>query len=140
MQMQETEVKQLLEEAFSAEFEILGDAFSAYRNSQKGALKSYGKMKVISERSYAKTDENLYPTAWELLSRQIRCASVLEEENHLIIIAGSGAMQMNPAVVELRFSDTGVEMTAWAKEGLIKQHTAQKAIQACGKALGLTQQ
>ena len=138
--MQETEVRQLLEEAFSAEIGILGDTFSTHRNSRKGALRSYGKTKVTSERSYGKTYKNLYPTAWGLLTRQIRCASVLEEENHLIIVAGSGAMQMNPAVVELRFSGTGVEMTAWAKEGLIKQHTAQKAIQACAKALGLTQQ
>ena len=138
--MNEAEVERLLKEAFSAELGILGDTFPIYRSGQKGAVKRYDKTKMISERSFAKTDENLYPTAWKLLASQICCASVLEEENHLIITVASGAMQMNPAVVELLFSGAGVEITAWAKEGLIKQHTAQKAIQTCRKALGLTQQ
>jgi hypothetical protein len=49
-------------------------------------------------------------------------------------VVGSGFLNMNPAIVylEIREGDsTGCELmiTAAAKEGLIKQHTASKAVQ-----------
>ena len=49
-------------------------------------------------------------------------------------VVGSGSLNMNPAVVFLEIlegsSDTcEITITAAAKEGLIKQHTAEKAVQ-----------
>lgn len=48
----------------------------------------------------------------------------------LAAVIGSGAFNMNPAVVyfEILDSDSTVTITGTAKEGLIKQHTAEKAV------------
>jgi hypothetical protein len=55
-------------------------------------------------------------------------------------VVGSGAFNMNPAVVFLEILDgdstqSEVTITAAAKEGLIKQHTAAKAAQRVAAAL-----
>jgi hypothetical protein len=55
-------------------------------------------------------------------------------------VVGSGFMGMNPAVIffEILEGDTAgcvVIITGAAKEGLIKQHTAQKAVQSVVEAL-----
>ena len=45
--------------------------------------------------------------------------------------------RQNPAVVELEFDADSVTLTAWAKEGLIPQRTAQGAIKGMLELLGL---
>ena len=55
-------------------------------------------------------------------------------------VVGSGAFNMNPAVVFFEILDgdstsSEVTITAAAKEGLIKQHTADKAVQRVFAAL-----
>lgn len=55
-------------------------------------------------------------------------------------VVGSGAFNMNPAVVYLEILDgdatqSEVTITGAAKEGLIKQHTAAKAVQRVVAAL-----
>jgi hypothetical protein len=47
---------------------------------------------------------------------------------------GTGSFGLNPAVLRLRFSDeaegaTALEVTATAKEGLIKQHGGHQAVE-----------
>lgn len=42
----------------------------------------------------------------------------------------SGAAKMNPVFLALQLKDGQVYLKAWAKEGLIKQHAAERAIEA----------
>lgn len=61
------------------------------------------------------------------------CGSILEEHPSEGIIGGvilSGGAKMNPAFLALQVKDGQVYLKAWAKEGLIKQHTAEGAIEA----------
>ena len=132
------EVEQLLIEAYSAEMLILGDMSYLYRGklTHKLAVRSYAKSKTENVCVSIETTENIYPTAIEKMAH-ISGVCVQEEKDHLILLVGSGVWKMNPAVVEMCFYDTYLEVAAWAKEGFIKQHTAEKAIRICLTALGL---
>lgn len=134
--LQEAEAKQLLEEAFEAEMLLLEENFAVYRGSVGRSLKSYSKSKLTSLSRSVKTDGNLYSAAWEKMQSVVGIC-VLNEENSMVWVFGSGWMKMNPAIVELHFRDTQMEITAWAKEGILKQRTAEKAIQMCLTALKL---
>lgn len=54
---------------------------------------------------------------------------------HLAGVIGSGALNMNPAVVQALWSPRGLELTAHAREGLIAQKTAPKALDRLEEAL-----
>ena len=141
--MQEIDVAKLLEEAFFEMYSILEENFPVYRGGKKLSLKTYSQRMLTKEQVRIETPTNLYPTAWDRIAhceagKGFPCALVLDEENHMILVGGSGAAHMNPAVVELAFNDTCIEMTTWAREGFLKQKTAQKARLACIEALGLT--
>ena len=141
--MLDKEIEELLEEAFCAEYEILQENFPIYRGGLKTSVWGYRRAKMTTERICAETGYNLYPTAWEHIAYYegkdgFPCALVIDEENRMVLVGGSGMAKLNPAVVEILFKDDCVEMTAWAKEGLIKQKTAQKALSACVRVLGLT--
>ena len=45
-----------------------------------------------------------------------------------VVVVGSGVGGVNPAVVVVRLMNGDVNMSAYAKEGLLKQNTAGKAI------------
>lgn len=69
-----------------------------------------------------------------------RCGTILREDQSAfagVILAG--VMDMNPAFVTVWTEDTILHIFAQAKEGLIKQHTAEKAIQKLKSALSLSQ-
>ena len=135
--LQEAQAKQLLEEAFDLEFEIVGDMMGGvHRGMNKPAMFTYKRVKLSKQSACIETQENLYSCAQKKL-QDIVAVQVHNEDNHTIYVVGSGGWNMNPAVVELYFHDTHVEITAWAKEGLIKQHTAEKAIRICLGAFGL---
>lgn len=58
-----------------------------------------------------------------------KCGTILEESDSTIAgIILSGVANMNPAFVLLRVEGNTIYIKATAKEGLIKQHTAEKAI------------
>ena len=80
--------------------------------------------------------EDFYKVLLGILTEQ---ETVLEEEpdSHLLLSTGSGLGRQNPAVVELEFDADSVTLTAWAKEGLIPQRTAQGAIKGMLELLGL---
>lgn len=68
----------------------------------------------------------------------LECGTVLEENMSDGTIAGvmmSGAANMNPAFVLLSIEGNTIHMKASAKEGLIKQHAAQGAINIYKSAL-----
>lgn len=135
--LQEAEAKQWLEEAYDLEFKIVGDMLGGvHRGMNKPAMRTYKKLKMSKQAACVETQGNLYALACEKMQKVV-AAQVHNEENYMICIVGSGVWSMNPAVVELSFGDTHMEITAWAKEGIIKQHTAEKAIQTCLDAFDL---
>ena len=134
-------VNTILEEAFYAEMSYLENSVGGpYRNTMNRSMKTYRKCKTTQEHGVFTCDSNRYQDGWETVrTKNLVCACVLDEPNHMILIVGSGMMSTNPAVVELVFSEHQIEVTAWAKEGLIKQHTARKAVSAVCSTLELAE-
>ena len=61
----------------------------------------------------------------------IECGKVLFEDRDLSRIEGivfSGAVNLNPTIVVMVVEDTTIRINAYAKEGLVNQHTAQRAM------------
>lgn len=61
----------------------------------------------------------------------IGIGKILEEDfemNTYVVNVPAGVANMNCAVVAIQLSDNYVSMLGYAKEGLISQHTAEKAI------------
>lgn len=80
--------------------------------------------------------------SYEVLSELGEPTASQETVDHprLRAVIGSGFMRLNPAVVEIDVKPTGsggsqVSVRAWAKEGLIKQHSAEKAVRRVVGAL-----
>ena len=128
--MMETEAKQLLEETFNR---------IQPGESYRKARKSYEKLKIYTDTRCVTTERNLYPMAWEQMKQSggLTAALISNEKNRMVLVVASGAKQRNPAVVELLFTENSLTVTAWAKEGLIKQRTAQGAVATCLEALHL---
>ena len=61
-----------------------------------------------------------------------------EQKGEVItMMVGSGFGDRNPTVLEVVIVGADVTVTAWAKEGLIPQKSARKAVNAALKALGM---
>lgn len=61
----------------------------------------------------------------------IGVGKILEEDLEIstyVVNISAGAANMNSAVVAIQLNDNCVSMLGYAKEGLINQHTAEKAI------------
>ena len=59
----------------------------------------------------------------------ISSGKVLEDEKEKTGIVYAGAANLNPAVVSVKVEGSRVYIQAYAKEGLIKQKTAEKAVE-----------
>jgi len=120
----EEQAKQLLEAKANEIY--VGDA-------GKGARASYARLKVRSASASAAASEK----DCERMARYLQSRGKLleETEQRLLVMTGSGMKHMNPTVVELMLTDGTLQITAWAKEGMIPQRSAEKAVQDCLKAL-----
>ena len=125
--MQDQEAQKILEDAY---FKV------AVQVGTPGSARGYGKRKLSSAQRTAATEGNYYQKARELLARAGNIVAD-EPEYQLALYAVKGLGLRNPAVVELMFTDTDVTVTAWAKEGLIPQKSAPKAVDAALAGLGL---
>lgn len=125
--IQEAQAKRMLEEAFAKMNP--GEAMEPGR-------KKYAELRIHQAERRVSCTDNLYQKTRAALTEK---ETVLEEEpdSRLLLATGSGLGRQNPAVVELRFTGDSVTLTAWAKEGLIPQRTAQGAIKELLKLLGL---
>lgn len=68
-----------------------------------------------------------------------KCGTILEENSADKIISGiisEGIANMNPSFVVLWIECNTIHIKASAKEGLIKQHTAERAVKIFESALG----
>lgn len=135
--MQETEAKRILEEAFETQLRTAGETDVDPQWAQNNpAIKSYCKCRMSGKSVSVKAKKTLCETAWEKL-RGLCTECVLKERDHMVLLVGSGFQNRNPAAVELCFREDALEISAWAKEGLINQRTAEKAVKACLSALEL---
>ena len=119
--MTKQEANQMLEDTFEKAFD------KAYEENPEGAAKvinNYKKLKVTEYKEYGKTTGNLRAVAME---RRPPLPDDLAEENGEVI----------PMRVEVVIQGGDVAVSAWAKEGLIPQNSAKKAVNAALKALGL---
>ena len=135
--MQETEAKRILEEAFETQLRTAGETDVDPQWAQNNpAIKSYCKCRMSGKSVSVKAKKTLCETAWETL-RGLCTECVLKERDHMVLLVGSGFQNRNPAAVELCVREDALEISAWAKEGLINQRTAEKAVKACLSALEL---
>ena len=61
----------------------------------------------------------------------LRCGKLLEEDDFAGVLTGvirAGIKDMNPAVIVIDVEQENLKISAYAKEGLFSQHTAEKAI------------
>ena len=120
------EVKSLLEQGFQALFP--GFLMSSAR-------KQYAKLRIEREQCTVR-DTCGYDTALSALNG---CGSVIVQipQQRIVLLTAGGAAGKNPSVAELVFFEDSVTITTWAKEGLIDQKTAQRALQDIRVLLGL---
>ena len=100
------------------------------------ARESYARLKVRSAARSVTAKSGTYEHTREYWMGR---GELLEAkpEQYLLVMTGSGIKNQNPTVVELVFQGETLQLTAWAKEGLIPQKSASKAIQDCLDALKL---
>lgn len=124
--MREPEAKALLEQAFEVLFP--GFLMSLSR-------KQYAKLRIEREQCTV-CDTCGYDEALLMLSGSGTVITKVPDQR-IVLFIESGAAQRNPAVAELEFFDHSITITTWAKEGLIDQKTAQRALQDIRVLLGL---
>ena len=121
--------------------DLLADIISMYaaphgRTAAKATKKTA--LKLVAS-SVADTIENIPHSTYETAKRTLfECGTILEEDAVESTISGiimSGSLNMNPAFVVIWADGTCMHIKASAKEGLIKQHTAEKAIAIFKSAL-----
>lgn len=120
--------------------EMLADMISAYTTpglGRKAALRTARKLAVsVFEDSTEVTGENAFKTMQKAIEK---CGSVLGsgEESMIGGVIFSGAASMNPCYIIVRIDGNRADIKAYAKEGLIRQHTAEKAVNALKSELRL---
>ena len=110
--------------------ELLGDAFKKSTGfSGTAANLLYSKVLPVFTAEQHISDiskqelETVLAEAGEILERS-------DEDNTITVIVYAGIDDMNPAVIVAKINeDNSAELAAYAKEGLIKQHTAEDALQ-----------
>ena len=121
--------------------DLLADIISMYaaphgRMTTKVTKKTA--LKLVTS-SVEDTIENIPQSTYETARHALfECGTILEEdavENALSGIIMSGSLNMNPAFVVIWVNGPCIHIKASAKEGLIKQHTAEKAIAIFKSAL-----
>lgn len=104
---------------------ILGEALSQYGN-YLGVKKVTSKLPTVA---FHQTVQGI--SLAEMEARIGKIAGLLykdETDGKIIAIVRAGVANMNPAIVVIMADGEAVHLAAYAKEGLIKQHTAEKAV------------
>lgn len=112
--------------------ELLADMISIYAPQFGRALTKKVALKLAAVSVEDKL-ENIPGSVYALAKATFsECGTILEESVADRTIAGvimAGAANMNPAFVLLWIERNNIHMKAAAKEGLIKQHTAEQAVE-----------
>ena len=84
-------------------------------------------------------EKESYRDAWQNAKNALlQCGKLLEEDDVAGVLTGvirAGIKDMNPAVVVIDVEQETLKISAYAKEGLFSQHTAEKAIDKLLQAL-----
>lgn len=118
--------------------ELLASIISIYAPKFGSTISRKAALKLAMSRveeQIGDVGEHPYTLAKTVFSE---CGTVLEENTKDYRIAGvilSGTANMNPAFLLLWIEGDYIRLTASAKEGLIKQHTAERAVEAFKSAL-----
>lgn len=111
--------------------ELLANIISTYA-PQFGRALTKGAALKLATLSVEDQLENITGSTYALAKAAFsECGTILEESIEDSRIAGvilSGVANMNPAFVLLWMEHNTIHIKASAKEGLIKQHTAEQAI------------
>lgn len=110
---------------------LLAEIISMYSpsSSQKAVKKVISKLATSSIEEQIASDGIPYAAVKNAFAS---CGTILKEyptENAAAGVILAGAANMNPAFVIIWIENNILHIIAQAKEGLIKQHTAEKAIQ-----------
>lgn len=95
-------------------------------SASKLSAKSLAKQSVYKQITIARDDA--YRALW---ASAIECGQILlddKESGSLDTLVKGGLGNMNPALLVVHVSGKKADIIAFAKEGLVKQHTAEKAI------------
>lgn len=118
--------------------ELLADVISTYASTFGKSLTKKVAQKLAAsaiENQIQNINGDAYALAKAALSQ---CGTILEENSSDKIISGvilAGIANMNPAFIVLWVQDNTILIKASAKEGLIKQHTAEQAVKIFEAAL-----
>ena len=84
-------------------------------------------------------EKGSYREAYQnVINAFMKCGKVLEEDDFNGTVTGvvyAGIQDMNPAVIVVEVEQENLKISAYAKEGLINQQTAEKAIDKFAGAL-----
>ena len=101
-----------------------------------------GMKRLPTKEAYLETepkDKDSYQAAYQnSKDALLRCGRLLEEDTFSGKITGivfAGMKDMSPAVLVIQVEQENLKISAYAKEGLISQHTAEKAIDKFVQAL-----
>ena len=77
-------------------------------------------------------EKDSYRDAWQNAKNALlKCGELLEEDDFAGVLTGTiraGMKDMNPAVIVIDVEQENLKISAYAGEGLVSQHTAEKAI------------
>ena len=122
----EEKINNLLHNIISNYAEILG---------VKSSLITKVLSKLPTENNYIKIDNVNFPHICQTLDNIGNLIQLDEESQICAAIVQSGFANMNPAVVVAMIDNNTLYLASYAKEGLIKQHTAEKALKMIGEIL-----
>ena len=123
--------------------ELLANAISMYAPAFGRGLTKKAALKLATSSVEAKIQSINGDTYAQAKAALCKCGTILEENSADKIISGAilaGTANLNPSIVVLWIEDNTIYIKASAKEGLIKQHTAERAVKIFESALdGLNQ-
>lgn len=113
-------LNQLLIEAISS-YELLGNKVAMAAIAKRlPTMRAYGSIQVHAA--------DLFQTCLAILQEKGTVLRMDAPNQILLAMVGSGVANLNPAVLILKIEGNTVHLASAAKEGLIKQRTAEKAI------------
>ena len=106
----------------------------------RGAKRATGRLPVREAwREAEPKEKDSWREAYQnVTGAMTKCGKVLEEDDFKGTVTGvvyAGIKDMNPAVLVVEVEQENLRITAYAKEGILNQHTAEEAIDKFVKAL-----
>ena len=118
--------------------ELLANIISSHASPSGRAASKKTALKLTMSAIECQIENTVGDTYTLMKTALSECGTILEENVEYGMISGiilSGFANMNPAFLQFWIEGTSIHLVANAKEGLIKQHTAEGAIETFKSAL-----